>query len=351
MILRAATAALALVLATPPLAAQSPSRVVEVSVPAPSLAGNRVGTPTTQRALVYLPPGYDESDGRYPTLYLLHGIFDVPETWTEWFGAPAVLDRLIAGGDLPALVAVMPSGGNRFGGGYYRDSPTTGGWAGFVASDLVRFVDGRFRTIARADARAVVGHSMGGYGAIHLAMERPGVFSVVWAMSPCCLAPVEDLGFGNTSWSVARRLEEAADLEAAIERQDFYVVAAMGVLSAFSPDTTNGPFHVDFPFDIEEGELVLDEAEWLAYVERFPVARADDRRAELDGLRALAMDYGTGDQFLHIPVATRQLSQRLAELRVPHRLDVYDGDHRDRVIERFERVVLPWVGAALAASR
>ena len=332
-----------------PLAAQS--RVVVVDVPAPALEGNRVGTPTTQSAAIYLPAGYDaERTRRYPVVYLLHGIFDRHETWTGHFDVPGMLDRLIEAGDLPPSIVVMPNAGNRYGGGYYVDSPTTGNWATYIARDLVGFIDARYRTRPSADGRAVVGHSMGGFGAIHLSMEKPGVFGVAYAMSPCCLAPLEDVGFGNTSWQTAFGWRTLADFEAALEARAFYPVAAMGILSAMSPDTAGSaaPFFVDFPFDIVRGEVVVDEAEWLAYVERFPVARADDRRAALASLRALAIDYGTGEQFLHIPAASLAFSQRLGELRVPHLLDVYEGDHRDRIGERLESFVLPWVGRALA---
>lgn len=339
----------ALLLAVPLAAQQSPSRVVQVEVPAPSLAGNRVGTPTTQTAAVYLPAGYErETTRRYPVVYLLHGIFDSSETWTGYFEIPAMLDRLIAAGDLPPVIVVMPNGGNRYGGGYYRDSPTSGGWASYIARDLVGFIDGRFRTIARADRRAITGHSMGGFGSIHVPMEMPGVFSVAYAMSPCCLAPVEDIGFGNTAWRGAYEMDSVDDLDAALERRDFYAVAVMGVLSAFSPDTTSAPFFVDFPFELVRGEVVTDDAAWLDFEERFPLGRADDRRAQLTQLRALGMDYGTGDQFVHIPAATRAFSQRLAELRVPHLLEVYDGDHRQQLAERMESFVLPWIGRALA---
>ena len=340
-----------LLFVAPVTAQQSASRVIQVEVPAPSLAGNRVGSATTQGAAVYLPAGYDrDTSRRYPVVYLLHGIFDSSETWIEHFEIPAMLDRLIAAGDMPAVIAVLPNGGNRYGGGYYRDSPTSGGWASFIARDLVGFVDARFRTIARADARAITGHSMGGFGSIHVPMEIPGVFSVAYAMSPCCLAPVEDIGLGNTAWRTAYEMDSVDDLDAALERRDFYPIAVMGVLSAFSPDTTAAPFYVDFPFEIVRGEVVTDEAAWLALEERFPLGRADDRRSALAGMRALAMDYGTGDQFMHIPAATRAFSQRLAELRVPHLLDVYDGDHRQQVKSRMESFVLPWVGSALATT-
>ena len=189
-------------IAATPLAAQS--RVVVADVPAPALAGNRVGTPTTQSAAIYLPAGYDrETTRRYRTLYLLHGIFDSHETWTGYFDVPAMLDRLIEAGDIPAAIVVMPNGGNRYGGGFYMDSPTSGNWATYITRDLVGYVDARYRTRPNAASRAVVGHSMGGYGAIHLSMERPGVFGVAYAMSPCCLAPVEDVGFGNVAWGRA----------------------------------------------------------------------------------------------------------------------------------------------------
>jgi hypothetical protein len=52
------------------------SNLLELKIPAPSLKGNLLGDPTEQPAVVYLPPGYEASTKRYPTLYLLHGRFD-----------------------------------------------------------------------------------------------------------------------------------------------------------------------------------------------------------------------------------------------------------------------------------
>ena len=84
-----------------------------------------------------------------------------------------------------------------------------------------------------------------------------------------------------------------------------------------------------------------------AYVARFPLWRIWQSRDALLSLRALGLDYGVNDQFAHIPSATRAFSQRLGELRIPHRLDVYTGDHRVEVPDRMETVVLPYIGAAL----
>lgn len=176
-------------------------RIVEVEVPAPALEGNLLETPDVQDVAVYLPPNYDgQPDRRFPVVYLLHGIFDDYGVWTEHLEVPSMLDRLIADAEIPDLIVVMPNGGNRYGGGYYRNSPVSGNWANYIADDLVGYVDAMWRTLPLTESRAVIGHSMGGYGALNLAMNRPGVFSVVWAQSPCCLSPRDDFGFGNDAW-------------------------------------------------------------------------------------------------------------------------------------------------------
>ena len=233
------------------------SRVVEVEVLAPALEGNLLGTPSVQGAAIYQPPSYEiETERRYPVIYLLHGIFDHYQVWLETFGVPAILDRLIAANEIPELIVVMPNGFNHLGGGFYRNSPASGNWADFVSDDLVGFVDENFRTLARTESRAIAGHSMGGYGALHFGMTRPDVFSVVWAMSPCCLAALDDFGFGNDAWKRASRFQSLEDMQGALESGDFYAVASIGVLTAFSPDPESPPFFVDFPYEIVRGEIV-----------------------------------------------------------------------------------------------
>lgn len=326
-------------------------RVVEVEVPAPSLAGNLLGTPDVQGAAVYLPPSYDrEPDRRYPVVFLLHGIFDSYETWLVHFEVPAMLDRLIATGEIPELIMVMPNGGNQYGGGFYRDSPVSGRWGDYIADDLVAFVDSQFRTAASGDRRAVVGHSMGGYGALHLAMTRPGVFSSVWAMSPCCLAARDDLSFGNAAWKRAGEITTEDDLQASLDSEEFYSIAVLGLITAFSPNPENPPVHADFPFEIVRGEVVLDDALYDRYLDALPLRQVHDAREGLRSLRGLALDVGLGDQFLHIPTGTLEFSQVLGNERIPHLFDVYAGDHRQRVGERLEKRVLPWVGERLAPA-
>lgn len=330
------------------LAETSGGRVVDIEVPAPALAGNLIETPDIQGAAVYLPPSYDQRpEQRYPVVYLLHGIFDDHGVWIENYDVPAILDRLILEEDLPEIVMVMPDGGNRYGGGYYRNSPVSGRWGDYIADDLVSFIDEHFRTLANTDSRAVVGHSMGGYGALNLAMTRPEVFSVVWALSPCCLAANDDLSFGNDAWQRAAAITTPEDLQDLVDNRDFYPIAVIGIVTAFSPDVDTPPIYGDFPFDIVRGEVVLDDLAYDRYLDALPVRQVRGARDDLRNLRGLALGVGLGDQFLHIPTGTLEFSQRLGAERIPHRLDVYAGDHRQQVGERLETTILPWVAKRL----
>src|SRR5690606_598791 len=68
---------------------------------------------------VYLPPGYDSSEARYPVLYLLHGRGD---TLQAWLTVAPELNRMITTGDIPPLIAIMPDAPYSQRGSYYVDS-------------------------------------------------------------------------------------------------------------------------------------------------------------------------------------------------------------------------------------
>jgi enterochelin esterase-like enzyme len=319
-----------------------------MNIESESLRGNALGDSHSQRFAVYLPPGYENSPTRYPVIFLLHGIGDSFEVWTSAWQIPQMLDRLIAEKKIAPMIVVMPNARNRFGGGYYEDSPIAGGWGDLIAVEIVALVDKTFRTIAKADARGVAGHSMGGYGAIRFGMERPDVFRAVYALSPCCLDAVEDIGQGNVAaWKTFLTFRSREDADAALQRGDFYPAAILGFLSAVMPNA-NAPLGVDVPFREARRELLPVEPAFTQFRDRLPVRAAASHRDNLRKLRALYIDYGYSDQFAHIPVATASLSRALQDAAIPHVLDAYAGDHRQHVVQRLETIVFPMFSRVLA---
>jgi enterochelin esterase-like enzyme len=151
----------------------SPSRVVEEH-----LSSQAVGK--TVPFLVYLPPGYDDESGRrYPVLYMLHGLGGSYRQWQE-YGLLETADRLIGAGELAPFIIVMPQGDQAYWLNHSNGGPR---WGQFVAGDLITAIDERYRTLSNREHRAVGGLSMGGHGALQLAINHPDVFGVVGAHS------------------------------------------------------------------------------------------------------------------------------------------------------------------------
>ncbi len=124
--------------------------------------------------LVYLPSGYDSTTSHYPVLYMLTGN-DQSDTAFLQIGLQAELDKLIATHAIPPLIAVMIQGG-----------PGSNNWHNTGSLhyesyilEVQQLIDRTLPTVPARDARAVVGDSMGGYGAMNVALTNPYRFGVV----------------------------------------------------------------------------------------------------------------------------------------------------------------------------
>ena len=190
--------------ATAPAAAGNAAagKLVQVKVSAPALKGNMLGDPAAQSVAVYLPPSYDTSPARrFPTIYLLHGFTGNNKAWTtngyQGMSLQPLMDEMIKSGKIREMIVVAPNGWNAYRGAFYTNSSVTGNWEDYIYRDLVQSIDANYRTIAKPESRGIAGHSMGGYGAVTLAMKHPDVFSAVYALSPCCLGMEGDFTSDN----------------------------------------------------------------------------------------------------------------------------------------------------------
>ena len=160
---------------------------------------------------VYLPPGYEESSQSYPTVYLLHGMSQGHRWWTEVGRADRIATAMIASGKVRPFIMVMPNG-NRIEGdvhttGLYDDGCATGldlmarllkavgdrfaalklyqvscegNFEEYIAREVTGEIDSRYRTNGE---RYVGGFSIGGRGALQLALRSPDVFDGAFGLS------------------------------------------------------------------------------------------------------------------------------------------------------------------------
>lgn len=126
---------------------------------------------------VYLPPCYNQQpERRYPVLFLIHGQNFNDDQWDR-LGADEAADTLIASGEIPPLIIVMPR--DRYGG-----QPSENNFALVVVEELIPLLDERYRTLPERDFRAVGGLSRGAGWAIHLAITQWELFGALGAHSP-----------------------------------------------------------------------------------------------------------------------------------------------------------------------
>lgn len=132
---------------------------------------------------VFLPPAYRGSERRFPVVYFLHGLFNDHTSWTvnNEGDIPALLDDLMSKGALPQMILVHPNGGRSF---YtdYRDGSLK--YETMIVEELPRHVEANYRVVAGREHRAIAGTSMGGYGALKIAMRHPDRYRAVAAHSP-----------------------------------------------------------------------------------------------------------------------------------------------------------------------
>ena len=167
----------------------------QVPVVTPSVDNFTVSSPALggyqNQVYAVLPPGYaSHPQQRYPVLYLLHGVPGDPVQFLNVGQVASTEATLVAAGRMRPVILVMPSGGRSFlADTEWADSVRAGNaWETFVARDLVRAVDARYRTIASPQGRGIAGLSEGGYGALNIGLHHPGEFSLLESWSGYMIA-------------------------------------------------------------------------------------------------------------------------------------------------------------------
>jgi S-formylglutathione hydrolase FrmB len=317
------------------------------------LRGNPLGAPHVRYLPVYLPPGHHATTGRQPLLLALGGLFSSAAghvAFRSFDESPVErLDRLMAAGELPPCVIAFPDCVTRYGGSQYLDSAGTGLYQSHLVDELLPWLETHYRVRPDAAGRAVAGRSSGGFGALRLVLDRPGLFAH-------CASSAGDLHFQMSLRPELARAPSAfarlGGLEAFLARvpelrslgdDEALALNLCALAGSYSPCDTPPGFHL--PIDLESGELDEERfARWRAQDPAELVLTGQGATA-LKTLGTLYVEAGDRDEY-HADLGARVFAHRCGTQGVAVEHLSYPGGHRGGT-ERWEamlRKLLPNMG-------
>jgi len=331
-------------------------RLLELELDAPSLRGNPLGDPSSRPLIALLPPGH--ADGRgLPAVYFLHGFTGSARGWLNVSAfSPTVPERLEAqwaAGLLPPFVAVFLDGFTGVGGTQWINSTAVGRYQDYVADDATAFVEARLGTLARPEARAVVGKSSGGYGALCMGRDRPEVFAHLachagdagfeWCYGPDLPKAAAGL-LGSPDAAAWLDAMKARARATRLGGADHPVLNVIAMAAAYSPDAT-APLGAALPFALPDGRLRPEV--WARWLEHDPVHFVPQALAAYRRLRSIFVDCGARDEF-NLRWGARQVVAALRAGGVEVEHQEFDDGHMG-INYRYD-ASLRWLAPRLASG-
>jgi hypothetical protein len=341
-----------------------PGRVVTLEHVSKALKGNPLGDPHVRRLDVWLPAQYDQAKGRgrgarFPVVYDLVGFAGSGASHTNWRNfdenVPELAARLVHERKMGPLIVVFPDCFTSLGGNQYINSTAIGRYADYLTRELIPFVDREFRTLADRDHRGCFGKSSGGYGAMIHGMKYARhwgaianhsgdsgfelVYGADWPNTLDELAkhrrPQREAGkydvaaaaaaVGNLGCDDGRiaRFLGSVWKKNALSDAEWHALMNLAMAASYDPDP-KAPNGFRVPYHLETGELL--PRRWQRWQRHDPVNLVARYARELRTLRGIYIDCGWRDQY-RIHYGSRQLSLRLAEHKVRHVYEEFDGTH------------------------
>lgn len=150
---------------------------------------------------IYLPPSYETSGSRrYPVVYFLHGLNENEMRWSTRGETDLMLDKMVADKAIGEFIVAIPMSATT---SFYTNARNGNApWEDAVIKEFIPMIESTYRVNATRATRAISGISMGGYGALKIAMKHPEMFGSVSTHSA---ALVPDF---NTTTVTGRRLDQ-----------------------------------------------------------------------------------------------------------------------------------------------
>jgi len=235
---------------------------------------------------ILLPPSYAKEGGRaYPVIYFLHGLNNDETSWTvDRYGSiQDKVEAMMLDGSVPEFIMVHPRGDNSF---YTNYLDGTKRYEDFVVQEIVDYVEANYRAKKGRRFRAIGGTSMGGFGALKIAMKFPDRYAAVVGHSP-----------------IIFRGQDPLDVPEQVKTSRFYQYFVNMLRPLFGDP--------------------LDHAVWE---QNDPLHLARSGRL---GDLGIYFDYGTDDRYnqsIGLDLGVQALDKALTETGVKHTFKVHPGE-------------------------
>lgn len=298
--------------------------IVHETLVSASILNNQGGENASRHVAVYLPHDYQSTNKRFSVVYWLHG-FGLTETdsiyykMTEW---QELIDKAIATKVINPIIMVFVDNTTQYWGSNYANSALTGNWEDLMSKEIVQHIDKRYRTLATNKSRAIAGYSMGGYGAMRIAMKHPDIFSSVYALSPAMGNMTEDFSI-TQFWA----FENAANAKSKDElKGDFQAMALLAYGRTFTPNLNKPPFYCDLPLTFQNDMEVIHDDILKIWHDNTLSGLIDDNISGLRALKAIKFDWGRAD-IPYIKTSCRSITDKLKNYGISHIAEEFNGDH------------------------
>jgi S-formylglutathione hydrolase FrmB len=293
---------------------------------------------------VYFPPGYNENPSWcYPVIYYLHGYGGDQNTMGTMI---AWLTSYINNGIIdPVIMVGADNSPDPLGGSGYVNSILWGNYEDYMVNDLVEWIDNSFRTIPERKGRALLGQSMGGYGAFRYGILHKDKFSVL----------ASHAGVVNLHDAYLREQMQQAVIAESVPGPPYYynffgtgintklcfLACAMTAPDTNSPQTYINPPIVEFFMD-ENGDYI-DTV--LAKQEPYDIIFLINSLSASDSV-GIFFGCGENDNFFFYP-GHLALKDTMDLLGIPYEFYSHSGDHtmpggfKDRALTFIDSLLMP----------
>lgn len=254
--------------------------------------------PTTNAGLtasygILLPEAYEsETEARYPVVYMLHGYGEHGKDWSSWISTIKTLESQ----GLQDMIYVFPNCGNSYYCNYYNNDAR---YMDLITKDLVPLIDETYRTIADKRHRAVMGYSMGGFGAMVLPLKNPDIFSISVPLSMSFRTDEQYMTESQSGWdSQWGKIFGGRGKQGEARLTDYY--------------KEHCPFYQFIP----ENKESLSQVSWF---------------------------FHCGDDEEQLLIANDMLHVQLRDYEFKHEFRIGDGGHSGSYWRTAARETLPWI--------